>query len=797
MTARWSCAAAYPGSPLPLGALVTFRTPTPERPAPAASVPAPPPDYTAAARCTACGATLVPDFESASCVFCHETLDNGSAGPKPRAVPMSGSSSASVCVVDYSVPAGSDEHPVSRMRSSISENRGFMQDTIFVVDRSIAKGELETLRRAIISTLGHLPPSALVGLVVAGAAVSVYELGQHNPSRACATADFFSSTSPLDNIESELIHNHELSAQSCFLASASSVKGSIDCVLSTLVACSRGNAAKLRRRARLKRLRARRKSGKPKVSSAERKEPGNNLFEDGILSGGAPPARSIFKAVEVSCALLKAQHCYGGHVIIFASGPETSAAATSRKDIGRLISNADVVVSTFLASSGLVDVSGFDALMPGPPSSIILHSSFDDETFPENLLRAVHRVTNLETGPVPSNCGNVLTKNMSVRCSAGIRLVQVIGAATAGRTNIHEKHSEDNMTALAVSTRGGSIALYFELDETENLIRSDKSVYVQITMEEVLTSNQVDTERHHSVIRVVTKRFDLAKDKSANLASLDPQIAAVILAKLASLSSDESEHLDNSEMAEANVSGTTKRRSSVTTMDARFFEILRSLVQWVYTFRDSLTKVPRFPSELEMIARVFYHARCSPLCNVHLYHNDEIALARMRLRFASQSEAIRMMTPELWMLPASELISASNKASLDIPSLFKEVPLSSMSLRSDSILVLDSEAQTIIWSGAMMAGVEFDSVRSQVRGEWEKITQQRFPKPHVIMAVQGSLEERSLLAFLEPSHNDSPFVQLKSVPGLGSMSDSDLNRLRGNLPHSEGSTFSDYMRSCA
>ena len=96
-----------------------------------------------------------------------------------------------------------------------------------------------------------------------------------------------------------------------------------------------------------------------------------------------------------------------------------------------------------------------------------------------------------------------------------------------------------------------------------------------------------------------------------------------------------------------------------------------------------------------------------------------------------------------------------------------------------------------------MAGVEFDSVRSQVRGEWEKITQQRFPKPHVIMAVQGSLEERSLLAFLEPSHNDSPFVQLKSVPGLGSMSDSDLNRLRGNLPHSEGSTFSDYMRSCA
>ena len=38
MTARWSCAAAYPGSPLPLGALVTFRTPTPERPAPAAVI---------------------------------------------------------------------------------------------------------------------------------------------------------------------------------------------------------------------------------------------------------------------------------------------------------------------------------------------------------------------------------------------------------------------------------------------------------------------------------------------------------------------------------------------------------------------------------------------------------------------------------------------------------------------------------------------------------------------------------------------------------------------------------------
>eukprot|EP00946_MAST-07B_sp_MAST-7B-sp1_P002990 g2990.t1 len=789
MAARWSCAAASPGSPLPLGALVSFGTLASERLAPAARVPAPLPDYTSAVRCQACGATRVPDFESATCIFCCEALDDGSAGSKPREVPVPGSSSASECVVDYSVAAGSDEHPVSRMRSSNSETRGFMQDTIFVIDRSIAKGELETLRRAIISTLGHLPSSALVGLVVAGAAVSVYELGQRNPSRACATADFFSSTSPLDNIERELIHDHELTAESCFLASASSVKSSVDCVISTLVACSRDDTAKLRRKARLKRLRARRKSGKPKVSRAKLKEPGNDLFDDEILSGGAPPARSIFKAVEVACALLKAQHCCGGHVIVFASGPETSATAALRKDIGRLISNADVVVSTFLATSELVDVPGFEALMPGPPSSIILHSSFGDETFFENLHRAVHRITNIESDPASRNSGNVLTKSMLVRCSAGIRLVQVIGAATAGSTNMGEKYSEDHTTALAVGTKGGSIALYFELDEAENPIRSDQSVFVQITMEEVLTSKQVDTERHQSVIRVITKRFDLAEDKSANLASVDPQTAAVMLAKLVSLDSYDSDRIDDSERAEA--------KSSVTTIDVRLFEILRLLVKWVCTFRGKVTKVSRFPSELEMVARVFYHARCSPLCNVHLYHNDEISLARIRFRFASLPEAIRMMMPELWMLPASELISASNKASLDVPSLFKEVPLSSMSLRSDSILVLDSEAQTIIWSGAMMAGVEFDSVRRQVRGEWEKITEQRFPKPRVIMAVQGSLEERSLLAFLEPSQNDSPFVQLKSVPGLGDMSGTDLKRLRENLPHSEGLTFSDYMRSCA
>ena len=93
----------------------------------------------------------------------------------------------------------------------------------------------------------------------------------------------------------------------------------------------------------------------------------------------------------------------------------------------------------------------------------------------------------------------------------------------------------------------------------------------------------------------------------------------------------------------------------------------------------------------------------------------------------------------------------------------------------------------------MMAGVEFDPARAQILEEWEKITQDRFPKPNIIIAKEGSSEARSLLAFLEPSHRDSPFVQLKSVPELGSLEASELRKLRKKLPHSEEETFTDYL----
>ena len=807
---RLSCAVAARSSPLPLGALVAFDALGPQPAAPS------PCTMAEQACCPACGAVAA--FDAAACVFCGEAWNDDDAMlPAPSAIPSSSSSSSSsfstttTHVVDYPVPTGVGprEHPISRRASSSAADaaRGVGQDTVFVVDRSIAKGDMEALRRMILAALVHLHPSALVGFVVAGAAVSVYELGQFNPAGAYATAEFFSSASPLNPVESELIQTHELTAKSCFLASAAAVRDAMDCVLGALVACSRGDSLKSRRAERLKRLRANRKHRK--ASKLERRKAPDvtvdnvSPFERPFHTGGAPPARSIYKAAEVASALLRAQHCHGGHIIIFATGPETSAAAIARKDIGRRIADAGIVVSTFLVSSDLVDVPGFDALVPGPPSGIILHSSFADETLPENVLRAIRRVGALNADIASNDYSRAVTLNMSIRCSSGLRLAQVIGAALAVTPATSASPTADDtddgrLTTLCLSTRGGAIALYFELDEemqNSSTSRSnDGAEYVQFIMDAISVSTlAADGRGGRYVRRVITKRVRVTKDMPSHLTSINTQITAVMMAKIAVLSGYPPSLCHRERNGTDGPGGGTGSKPAAST-DVQLCGMLRRMARWVHTFRGGgASKMAIFPPELQEVARTFYHARCGPLCNAHLHHSDEMALARARFRRARSSRCIRMMMPELWMLPAAELLAASNKSCLDIPSLFKEAPLSSLSLRSDCILVLDAEAQTIVWSGAMMAGVEFDPARAQVRTEWEKITQERFPKPRIIMAMEGSSEARGLLAFVEPSHRDSPFVQLKSVPGLGSLPASELRQLRKKLPHSEGATFSDYI----
>ena len=178
MSIRFSCSVAARASPLPLGALVSL-------PDPQLAVVGP---HVAASgelpRCPVCRAVTA--FGTATCAFCGHAR-NDAVSQQPPAAPSSTSkpgpktNTASTHVVDYPVTIGDGvlDHPVSRRVSSFATDaaRGVGQDTVFIVDRSIAKDDMDKLQSVILEALAHLHPSALVGFVVAGAAVSVYELG--------------------------------------------------------------------------------------------------------------------------------------------------------------------------------------------------------------------------------------------------------------------------------------------------------------------------------------------------------------------------------------------------------------------------------------------------------------------------------------------------------------------------------------------------------------------------------------------------------------------------------------------
>jgi hypothetical protein len=223
------------------------------------------------------------------------------------------------------------------------------------------------------------------------------------------------------------------------------------------------------------------------------------------------------------------------------------------------------------------------------------------------------------------------------------------------------------------------------------------------------------------------------------------------------------------------------------------------------------SKIATFNHELMEVARIIYNAR-RYLKNSVSRHTDELSYFVHTILSTNVESSEMILSPSLYAVRANTLLQHQRQKSennndsrlLSVLQLMKPVPLSTLAMSSDMLLVLHSSNELHIWSGGLVAGVEYDHLREKLLRDINK-TLLATPSiinngnknsaatgaPRIVISYENDSNARSLYSRLEPSHMDSEFVNLKYLSALLNLD--QLSSLRSKLLPSEELTFHAYV----
>ncbi|CAM9571631.1 unnamed protein product [Choristocarpus tenellus] len=121
------------------------------------------------------------------------------------------------------------------------------------------------------------------------------------------------------------------------------------------------------------------------------------------------------------------------------------------------------------------------------------------------------------------------------------------------------------------------------------------------------------------------------------------------------------------------------------------------------------------------------------------------------------------------------------------------VPVETLAMLSDHLLILDTHDRIFIWSGSAVCGKEFDPLRQACLEHISSSAASRFPSAPVAFLKDGSSWSRYLTSRLIPSHKDSPEQQLMGFPALASVPRAELEGLRCKLPQTDDPSYHTYF----
>ena len=159
------------------------------------------------------------------------------------------------------------------------------------------------------------------------------------------------------------------------------------------------------------------------------------------------------------------------------------------------------------------------------------------------------------------------------------------------------------------------------------------------------------------------------------------------------------------------------------------------------------------------LPRILFNLRRGPLIGPVLQHTDDIEAMRDLFLRASVPDALRLMSPRILMMPRP----SRNPTKCPL----MPVPLETLALQSNVILVLDAHSDIFLWTGRDVSGDEFAPLHRACERAARSMGKGRFPVPSFLSFKEGSSASRWLMSRLVPSHGVSGFARTGVAGTMG------------------------------
>jgi hypothetical protein len=733
-----------------------------------------------------------PDFATGMwrCIFCNHSNKTDVYRQNSAKAEYVELTSHSFEVVKEIAPTFEANMPNDIEKSTVSSNS--TRTYIILVDMTLSQHEMKNIKFGVLNALKQLDDTTRVGLITYSNIVSIYNLAS---SGVAAAYTFCGIVSPPSDFLATIIQR-----LSQFLVPLRDCLGNLESILDSLAALA--PPSELRHPtavAKAKRQSAVQQS--PEESLKEAKE----MRSDQILSSlvikqqtlQQREHRALGVAIEVALTLLEATtaaffptvndvaaiaqsgsnyrrpYTNGGQLLVMLGGIPNYGPGQVPKDANfsdikmkedyrteqaidyykrlslRALEN-NIEIDIFCGGLKNFQVKILQNLAMGCGGSLTLHKEFATEFF--------------------NNIRLCITKSIgydglfSLRHSRTLTVTHLIGPAVELRpplsnrqrqrlqhqARIYEIDSKDTAKWCRMTSvqRNTTFAIYYEV--TEDI--ADERVYFQFTVKFVNFLGQL-------VTRIITCMLCVTNNWQTFLASINPEVVSVLIAKKCAL--------------------TARRISNLEVV----FEIIDNVLYEILDYYRTKEKgVSVIPVNISKIFKLMYLLRRSVMLGPILQHPDDIDYVRCLFIFAPFEDCMRLLEPKLLAVTTQHEFS------------LVELPLEDLALQSKHILILDHHTDIFIWSGLDMAGPEFDLLRQRCIHYAIDISMQRYPQPHIRVFTEGDSNARWLECRLIPSHKDPIEEQLKSFPQLRELSQ-ERQRLLSKFHRTDEMSFYQYYRT--
>ena len=664
---------------------------------------------------------------------------------------------------------------------------------IYVIDSNIPKGDLTSLASAITSALHALPKNTYIGLITFGHCVKVYEVGMHG----MVSCDSYPGHSKLDEGDFEQMEAHERNPRYNGSEYMLPLHFCVDNLILILKNLSGGPDARLQRK---------RRKRQAKFKSPGGPEEDDTMFNNCIHV--SPTKRCLSNAIRAGLELFKVSHETLGKMVVCTTG-ELNYGPTDAQYL-RLLSQEcmmqSVAIDIFCVGSNHFDVPRLQSIVQYCGGHVHIHRSFDEKAFALNVLSATTGFRlSTQTGGGSDNASASMSSfyqdtschgiRVDVQCSDCIDIERVIGPAVSNFSgdensvgNVEDCDAEMQRHSFrfgALNPSDAGIAMYFQLLEDA----STRFGYVQFTV----TFNGMDGSVRK---RVITKRLLFTSSRQLFLKSIDGNVASVGIAKKAIL------------MAQK-----LGQKWAVEELDTLVFNMMHFFADEHHNAaKKKLKSGAKVPEELRDVPVMLFHLVRGPCLGPILQHDDDIRCMQNILLNSSLEVCLRIIHPQLYCVRQEDILrtrhligghtsgededNISHILAQEITNkhYMRNVPIVSLALQSNVILILDHHADIFVWSGHSVSGPEYDKIRSALVKILNERVKHRYPHPNIMLFNENDSMARWFEARLIPAHKDNEFLQMQDCQLLiGNLSHEQRNQLSKKLLWTDDKSYHEWL----